>query len=535
MRMKPTRNRSLRLINLICLTVVICLFFGVALCNLFQWNRPSYSEGEKRELASFPAFSLQALVDGSFFRGLDSYISDTFWKREQLLGLSRKVKVQMGLDRFLDIPLFFPNNNAGNDVTQDSETARTIPTPPPTTTTDPTGTTVPVDLTKIISVTLSYETLKLETGGAATLLATLKTSDGASGVDYELTWTTSDPSVAAISVTSGRCMVTGVSEGSAVITASADNGVSGSCRVTVTKASQGGDTTGEVINGDYLLYNGAVYTVPYYGDVSSTSYANVISYWSQLFSEAKVSTLISPLASAMLDRSVWAKLPDQDAMIDKINAKLAEGINGINCYDELRAHREEYLFYKSDHHWTALGAYYAYRCFALSRGLKPTELSSFEKVLLNDNYHGSMYGYTNDERVKNIVDEVYAYLPTKEHTMTISYKNGTSRTYQSSIVQSMKSYLSFLAGDNVFVHINVPSNPQDQNIIVVKDSFGNAFIPYLTEHYGNIYVIDPRHTNFDVYERFAGQPITDILFMNNMYNANSQNWSKQMLALVKKS
>jgi hypothetical protein len=70
----------------------------------------------------------------------------------------------------------------------------------------------------------------------------------------------------------------------------------------------------------------------------------------------------------------------------------------------------------------------------------------------------------------------------------------------------------------------VPSNPQDKNILVIKDSYGNAFVPYLTEHYGNIYVVDPRYVSMKVYEEFKDVNLTDIVFMINTSSANNNAW-----------
>jgi len=86
------------------------------------------------------------------------------------------------------------------------------------------------------------------------------------------------------------------------------------------------------------------------------------------------------------------------------------------------------------------------------------------------------------------------------------------------------NYLAFLMGDNGYTVINVPSNPQDKNILVIKDSYGNAFVPYLTEHYGNIYVVDPRYVSMKVYEEFKDANLTDIVFMINTSSANNKAW-----------
>ena len=97
---------------------------------------------------------------------------------------------------------------------------------------------------------------------------------------------------------------------------------------------------------------------------------------------------------------------------------------------------------------------------------------------------------------------------------------------------SITFQVSFIAGDNPYTVINVPENPQDKNILVLKDSFGNAFVPYLCEHYGNIIVVDVRYTDMNVYEHLKDYGLTDIVFVNNVQAALSTTWSKMYLKAV---
>ncbi len=164
-------------------------------------------------------------------------------------------------------------------------------------------------------------------------------------------------------------------------------------------------------------------------------------------------------------------------------------------------------------------------------GLTPTPLSFFEFKVHQEEYHGSMDLYTNDTRVQSFKDSVEAFYPTKQNTMTLTDKNGKTWQY-SSCINNNSGYLCFIGGDHPYTVINVPDNPQDKNILVLKDSFGNAFVPYLCEHYGNIIVVDVRWTNMNVYEQLKDYGLTDIVFINNIQAANSYAWSKMYMAAV---
>jgi len=209
-----------------------------------------------------------------------------------------------------------------------------------------------------------------------------------------------------------------------------------------------------------------------------------------------------------------------------------DSVNFVDVYSEMYAHRDEYLFFRSDHHWTARGAYYAYRAFAESVGLTPAELKDFDYSVLNENYHGTMYTFTKDSRVKNFTDTIEAWATKKPLTMTVTTSHGATNVYTDCVLSGYANYISFIAGDNPYTVINVPENPQDKNILVLKDSFGNAFVPYLCEHYGNIIVVDVRYTDMNVYEHLKDYGLTDIVFVNNVQAALSTAWPKMYLKAV---
>ena len=143
-----------------------------------------------------------------------------------------------------------------------------------------------------------------------------------------------------------------------------------------------------------------------------------------------------------------------------------------------------------------------------------------------------MYNMTKNEKVKNFEDIIEAFYPRKAHTMTVTNQYGGTNTYNSSIISSNLTYVTFIAGDNPYTVINVPDNPQDQNVLVLKDSFGNAFVPFLCEHYGNIIIADVRYIGFNLYDKLKDYGLTDIIFVNNIQAANSSAWSRMYMSAV---
>ena len=564
--------------DIICLCLVLLLFGGVVVINIAQPNRPTVSELENRELAKFPKFTFASLANGSYFSGISTFISDTFVMRDTLVGLSKQIDSLRGIkyslgggDQFIVIDT--PKDNTDDkdytdligDALNNLETEPSAPetelpetdvseTEGPTETEDPEVVERPRaemldngDILEFIgkftdedseveTIVLSKESLNLTVGSGAVLSATITTEDKNGA---EVRWWVSDYNVASLNINpDGGVSVKVHDIGKCVITCEAKNGVIAECAVTVSEIFIPADsqTTAEVdfLPNGLFIYGDAVYTHASYVDSAAKTYAQTALYYKKLFGEdPRVSIVVAPVSAMVIDNpAVTSKVSDQKVILDKMEANVDSAVNFVNIYSTMYAHRNEYLFFKSDHHWTGRGAYYAYADFARSVGFEPTPLDQFEYEILTESYSGSMYSYTHDPLVATFKDSVEVFYPTKKHTMTITDTKGRTYNYDSSIVRGHRNYLSFISGDHPYTVINVPENPQDRNVIVLKDSFGNAFVPYLCEHYGNIYVIDVRHTSMNIYEHFKDYDITDIIFVNNVQQANSSAWSQMYLRAV---
>ena len=565
---KETKKKYLT--DVICAAVVIALFGGVAVFNLFQPNRPTVSESEKRTLAEIPTLTWQSLTDGTFFRGVSLFISDTFIARDSLVGMSKKldtlrgVKYSLGEEDFVLLEGQGGDKKTEEDDDLTSKLAEALDTlnkqqTPDEPVTDPDvepdtedKEEIPEaksevlgngDIREVISgggdgsdvteVSISKDALNLTVGSGSVLVSSVKTD----GEGATVLWSVTDKTVAEISMNENSGIdVKGLKAGTCYVTCKAGT-FSAQCEVTVTEIktvtqNQGAENADFLADG-LFIYGDAVYTQGAYSYTNAKNYADTALYYKNLFGNVTMSIVVSPVSSMVIDNpQITSQIPNQKAAMENMAALCDPSVNFVDTYSEMYAHKDEYLFFKTDHHWTARGAYYAYAAFAKSIGLEPTPLEGFDYVLKSEYYQGSMYDYTQDERVKNMYDSVEAFVPRKAHTMTITTRAGTTEKYDTSIVAFNKTYVSFIAGDNPYTVINVPENPQDKNVLVLKDSFGNAFVPFLCEHFGNIIVVDTRYSSFNIYEQLADYGITDIVFVNNIQAANSPAWSRLYLAAV---
>ena len=270
----------------------------------------------------------------------------------------------------------------------------------------------------------------------------------------------------------------------------------------------------EWIESGYLLYNGAAYSQTYYNPNTAKQYAEIYARYAERYPEIGIHVINHPSSViSITNPAVLAMTQNQREVLDNMQKHIYGDVNFVNLGATFEEHRGEYLYFKSDFHWTQLGAYYAYCEFAKSVGLEPTPLSAFEEVVTTDKFIGLTNTYANDPRINSFYDTIHVYFPTKEHTMAV-YLSDMSlyRVYDNSIQTSILTYSCYLTGDQAFSVINVPENDQSKTILVIKESSANAFVPFLTEHYGNIIVIDPRHISLDVNEVIAEYGVKDIIF-----------------------
>ncbi len=282
----------------------------------------------------------------------------------------------------------------------------------------------------------------------------------------------------------------------------------------------------ELIETGYLLYNGAAYSQTRYNATQAQRYADIYARYAELFPDINIHVINHPLSAMNITNpAVAAMVTDQGQVLDNMQSHIYGDVNFVNLKNIFRQHAGEYLYFKSDYHWTQLGAYYAYCAFAESIGVTPTPLSSFEELMVTDTFIGHTNDYAHDDRILSFVDTVYAYMPTKEHTMAV-YLSDMSlyRVYNNCIQTSIKNYSCFLTGDQAFSVINVPENDQSKTVLVIKESSGNAFVPFLTEHYGNIIVIDPRHIMPDVRQVVAEYGVKDIIFFATASTSNGSTY-----------
>jgi len=234
-------------------------------------------------------------------------------------------------------------------------------------------------------------------------------------------------------------------------------------------------------NPDALLHG------KFYVDGNSVSrFIGVLnSFRDKLPEPARIFCLLVPTSVEFLDEGKRAGIAGQFGPIQSIYGRLGSGVTPVDAYSRLAERAgTEYLYFRTDIHWTALGGYYAYLAFAEAAGLDPITIDNYIEFAI-PNFIGLHVTGTPSKAVVTSPDTLYYYV----------LDNGTtfSRRFFSLPGESgAASYKLFFGGDHALIDFT-SSNKNGKTLIVIKESYANAFIPWAAPHYERVVVIDPRH------------------------------------------
>ena len=254
--------------------------------------------------------------------------------------------------------------------------------------------------------------------------------------------------------------------------------------------------------------------------------------------QADVYSVIAPISSGiMLDPSLVSAFgaSDQREAINYINSLMEDGVHALNVFDNMKKHNAEYIYFRTDHHWTALGAYYAYEEFAREKGVVPHSLDQFEQREY-PGFLGTFYSSSRSDALAGTPDTVTAYVPMGTNSMTMTTADGTVMDWYI-IASTAKAgagdkYLCFSGGDQPYAEVHNPQITDGSSCVVIKDSFGNAFIPFLVDHYEYVYWIDFRYYEGTLTDLVTEKGIDDIIYCMNIYNPTEASMVSRMSRLV---
>ena len=423
------------------LKLVIPFFVVLAVLTVVSFCiplRPTQSNREKRNLAEFPEFSVEALISGSYFDDITTWFSDTFPGREEWLTLSDTIEIFHGYSEISisgDLPMMqqVPEEPAAEPSVSSTE---------------------PEETEALCEMSPGEQSQPEETVPAETEWGGIHAGD----LDVELSK-------------------------SAVI--------------------QIGD---------------AAFNAVGFSEVYSNRYASTVSDMADRMEEKGIRVISAPCPTAIgiLVEPEYLEMmncADQEEMISFLHETMDDNIVKVDTFNALVPHNSEYIYFRTDHHWTALGAYYSYEAICKALDMEPAPLENFEEWNQGE-FEGSIYWKaTHSYKLK--LDELIAYVPPGDITMTVYNSGGYGRV--APVIQDMTTqprnarYSAFICSDNPLTVITNDSLPEGTSCVLVKDSFGNCLAPFFTQNYHTVYVIDYRKYSVNLSWFVENYEVDDII------------------------
>ncbi len=427
-------------------------------------KRPTVSETENRTLAAFPEFSVKSLLSGEYTAGIAEFYNDTVPMRRKFKDLAASIKDYSGIE--LDgMKVYSVNSNQPSSGQHKSGNSAQNPA---------------------VVTTVKEDIIQSET---ITEVSSAEISDVSESV-------------------------TAPAETTAAVT-------------TAPPAPIPEDDTGDAgeLSNNIMIYKNRGIPIYYGSFESGVEYASIVNeYKLRLGDSVNVFSMVCPTAMSFYwPASSDISHGDEAENLENIKNHLV-GVTDVNTIPALREHRSEHIYSRTDHHWQARGAYYAAQVFAEKAGVPFADISKYEEVTV-PGYVGTLYGYSGASVLNENPEDFVFYRPSNQYT-TRYYSTGFEYQYEGALlVEAYGSslYCTFMGGDEKIVHVETDA-PNDRTLFIIKDSYGNALVPFLTGSFKNIFVVDMRYFDLNIINFMKEHNATDLLFAMNTFSATGSNY-----------
>ncbi|MBO6229890.1 MAG: hypothetical protein J6O50_04925 [Ruminiclostridium sp.] len=442
--------------------VYTAVAFGAVTAAFLALPRSDVSETEQRKLAEFPAFSVEGFLNGKYTNGITDYFNDNVPYRDELKKAGAQIRNLYGIS-YNDAEIIGP-------VAVITEEEEEDPVP---------------EVTEPVQTTTAAPEITSAPAPERTAAP-------------EVTTTAAETTTAPVTTTKPVETTKNVNEIAAGVV-----------------------TNGQVVT---KLSDGHWWGISLFGGGNGKTYANALNrFRKELGDSVNVWSMPAPTSGEFYLPDAYSQYnASHRKSVDQINAQL-EGVTPVDCITPLWEHVGENIYLRTDHHWQPLGAYYAAKAFVEAAGLPFADVSTMERVDV-PGYMGTMYGFTESANLLSDPETFTYYKPSNKYT-AYYYDTAYNYTGQFSFFIPMPvngSYSTFMGADNKIVRIKTDAGT-GRKLVVFKDSYGNAEIPFFFNSFDEVYVCDMRYFDLNAVEFVKFTGATDLLFTMCTFSAVGTN------------
>ena len=279
------------------------------------------------------------------------------------------------------------------------------------------------------------------------------------------------------------------------------------------------------INGVYTLDDCMVQVFKEYDPNVVDASLAAIDAFAAKFPDVPMYFMLDPTAQEILSSQIpsYAGYLSEKSFIDDCYGKV-KNVSVIDCLSNLSVHNSEYIFYRTDHHWTSLGAYYAYAAAAKSLGYTAYGQSAFNIETASSSFRGTLYSKTLDDGITPDTISYY-HLAQGEPAVKMTSFDGENETvydslYVRSFLDQKSKYDSFTGSNAPLVTIETDVD-NGKSLLLIKDSYAHSLVPFLSKHYSKITMVDMRYINFGLDKYLDVNDYSQVLFTFNVISFSS--------------
>lgn len=513
---QPLASRWTRVVHglLICLLLTA---LGIIFIAEYA-SRETVSATENRRLATWPELTQESVLDGSFARGIEAYVADHFPLRDYFTELATLVKTNRGLALDGRVVQVKGGESGFEDVNTWAKPQSSAETE------EVAKEAAPEADVALVTPGLDRETNTSTEVNERSDTASESATNAVSETKPELkpapelqleTEPKPKPKPKPVEAVTPTAQMPPTPPTAQTTPATAST----------TPAPVASNKPLNVVGG-VLLHEGQALFMFGGTDKSAQGYANAVNTWVDLVAKPNnmqsVSVVVTPTSSHFyLPPAARARTTSEAQNLGAMKAALNSDVRFAEVISEMQDHTAEPMFFKSDHHWTGLGAYYAYRAWANVMGLTPLELSAFDKRSVAG-VAGSFWSLTQAPELRQADKVSDYYVPTTVTVKSTQYVGPEQKTPapHEFFAEKSRGYIVFLGGD-VPLLVGTTNAGTGRTALVVKNSYGNAFAPYLLPHFDKVVVVDYRYVFRNIQDIVKTFGVTDLVFVNATITANS--------------
>lgn len=245
---------------------------------------------------------------------------------------------------------------------------------------------------------------------------------------------------------------------------------------------------------------------------------NAINAFTEKHSDVDTSFMLIPNAVYVQNKRLpyFSDENDQRKIMDSIYNTLDSSVYSFDARKTLKKHSEEYLYYKSDHHWTSLGAFYTYQAWQKQQGNDDVSLKDYDQYVVSNNFRGTLANGSGSFGIKDDIT-IFVNKNLSDYYVQEPKQKNKGSIYDSSFLKTKDQYSVFLGGNKDIQRIEL-NNDSKRHLLLFKDSYANSFVQFIMNDYRSITIVDPRYYRDDIEKVMQEDLITDVMYL---YNTNT--------------